>query len=447
MLSQITCPNCQMPFMADIHQIIDVGQSPDMKQFLLSGYLNAAKCPACDAVTQVTTPILYHDPAHELFLIHIPIELNLQYEEQEKLIGQLMQRTMDRLPSDQRRGYMLQPQMVMSMETLLEMVLETEGITKEMIEHQKKQTELLQNLIDVEGEYQTELIKQNESQIDESFFAMLRSMLEMADSMDDTDQSLKLINLQAKLYKNTVYGKKLEKQQQALKQFGREVKSGGVLSPKLLLKHVLANRHDEEVINALIVAGQSAFNYEFFILLTEKIEKRQKSGLNAEELIKLRTKLLEIQDEMERQSKAILSGVQGLLQEIIEAEDRREAVRSNLAKIDTIFMNILSSLFSEAKQIGDSKTANDLMEIQGIIIEEIENQAPPEIRLINQLLRTENEEERIRLINDNRDLLNFDLLALAESIKEDARRSGEGDLAKRADKVESMVRAQLLFQG
>jgi hypothetical protein len=87
------------------------------------------------------------------------------------------------------------------------------------------------------------------------------------------------------------------------------------------------------------------------------------------------------------------------------------------------------------------------MEIQGIIIEEIENQAPPEIRLINQLLKTENEEEQIRLIDGNRDLLNSDFLALAESIKEDARRSGEGDLANRAEKVESMVRAQLLLQG
>ena len=447
MQSQITCPSCQIPFMADIHQIIDVGQSPDMKQLLLSGYLNAAQCPACGAVTQVTTPILYHDPAHELFLIHIPIELNLQHKDREKLIGQLMQRTMDRLPPEQRRGYMLQPQMVMSKETLLEMVLETEGITKEMIEHQKKQTELLQNLIGVEGEYQTELIKQNRSQIDDTFFAILRSMLEMADIREDNDQSLKLINLQAKLYKNTVYGKKLEQQQQALQQFSREVKSGGGLSPKLLLKHVLANRQDDEVINALIVAGQSAFNYEFFIQLSEKIEKRRNSGLDTEELINLRAKLLEIQDEMERQSKEILSGVQGLLQGFIEAEDRRDAVRSNLAKIDTIFMNVLSSLFSQAKQRGDTKTANDLMEIQGIIIEEIENQAPPEIRLINQLLRTENEEEQIRLLNGNRDLLNFDLLALAESIKEDARRSGEGDLANRADQVESMVRAQLLVQG
>ncbi len=447
MQSQITCPNCQKPFLADIHQIIDVGQSPDLKQLLLSGYLNAAQCPDCGAVTQVTTPILYHDPAHELFLIHIPIELNLQYEDQEKLTGKLMQQSLDRLPPEQRRGYMLQPQMVMSKETLLEMVLETEGITKEMIEHQKKQSELLQDLIGAEGEYQTDLIKQKESQIDETFFALLRSMLEMADSMEDNDQSLNLINLQAKLFKNTVYGRKLEKQQQALQQFGREVKSVGGLSPKLLLKHVLTNRNDEEVISALIAAGQPAFNYDFFILLSEKIEKRQKSGLNTGELINLRAKLLEIQDEMERQSKEILSGVQRMLQGIIEAEDRREAVRSNLAKIDAIFMNVLSSLFSQAKQKGDTKTADDLMEIQGIIIEEIENQAPPEIRLINQLLRTENEEEQIRLLNGSRDLLNFDLLALVESIKEDARRSGEGDLTNRADKVESMVRAQLLFQG
>ena len=147
MQSQIICPNCQAPYVADIHQIIDIGKSPEMKQLLLSGYLNAAQCPACQAVTQVTTPLLYHDPEHELFLVYIPLELSMQKADQEKLIGQLIQQAMDQLPPEQRRGYMLQPQVVLNTQTLMERVLETEGVTREMIEHQKEQTDLLQNFI------------------------------------------------------------------------------------------------------------------------------------------------------------------------------------------------------------------------------------------------------------------------------------------------------------
>ena len=447
MQSQITCPNCQTPYTADIHQIVDVGKSPEMKQLLLSGYLNAAQCPACHAVTQVTTPLLYHDPEHELFLVHIPIELSMQHEDQEKLIGQLIQRAMDQLPAEERKGYMLQPQSVLNMQTLMERVLETEGVTREMIERQKEQTDLLRMLLASDGENQAELLKQNEDQIDETFFAILRSMLEVSDKSEDNESSLKLINLQAKLYKNTTFGRRLEMQQQALQQFSREVKNEGQLSPKLLLKHVLANRDDKEVVEALIVSGQPAFNYEFFVQLSEKIEKREKSGLDVHELINLRTYLLEFQDEMERQSKEMLTGVQAALQEIIEAEDRRSAIQSNLGNIDTLFMNVLSSLANQAAQRGETKTANDLIEIQGIIIEEIENQAPPEIRLINQLIRTENEEEQIQLLNGSQELLNTDLLKLAESIKEDARRSGEIELANKAEKVESMVRTQLVNQG
>ncbi len=446
MQSQITCPNCQTTYAADIHQIIDIGKSPEMKQLMLSGYLNAAQCPTCQTVTQVTSPLLYHDPEHELFLVFIPIELSMRQADQEKLIGQLIQQAMDQLPPEQRRGYMLQPQTVLNMQSLMERVLEKEGVTHEMIEHQREQADLLKNLLASDGANQAELIKQNEDQIDESFFAILRSMLELSERGEENESLLKLINLQARLYKNTTYGRKLEKQQQVLKQFSRDVKNHGKLSPGLLLKHVLSNREDREVVDALIVAAQPAFNYEFFMQLSEKIEKRQKAGLAAEELTSLRTYLLEIQDEMERQSKEMLSRVQDTLREIVEAEDRGAAIRSNMGKIDTLFMNVLSSLSTQAEERGDSKTANDLREIQGIIIEEIENQAPPEIRLINQLLRTENEEEQIQLLNGSQDLLNSDLLKLAESIKEDARNSGEEELAKRADKVESMVRAQILVQ-
>ena len=106
-------------------------------------------------------------------------------------------------------------------------------------------------------------------------------------------------------------------------------------------------------------------------------------------------------------------------------------------------MNVLSSLFSQAKRRGESKTANDLMEIQGIIIEEIENQAPPEIRLVNQLLRTENEEEQLRLLGENENLITAELLELTASISADAERSGDKELANLASRVERMVKAQL----
>ncbi|MGH2538864.1 MAG: CpXC domain-containing protein, partial [Candidatus Promineifilaceae bacterium] len=112
MQTQITCPRCGTTYQGEVFQIIDVGLQPPLKQALLGGYLNIAQCPNCRAVTQVAAPLLYHDPEHELFLVYLPMELSMSKNDQERLIGQLVQRAMDQLPAEQRRGYMLQPKTV-----------------------------------------------------------------------------------------------------------------------------------------------------------------------------------------------------------------------------------------------------------------------------------------------------------------------------------------------
>ncbi len=53
MITQITCPNCGTPYSAEVHQIIDVGRQPELKQMLLSGQLNVAVCPSCGAGGQL----------------------------------------------------------------------------------------------------------------------------------------------------------------------------------------------------------------------------------------------------------------------------------------------------------------------------------------------------------------------------------------------------------
>ena len=58
MQTQLTCPACQTPFLGEVHQIVDVGLHPDMKQMLLTGALNVVQCPACGTATRVGTPFL-----------------------------------------------------------------------------------------------------------------------------------------------------------------------------------------------------------------------------------------------------------------------------------------------------------------------------------------------------------------------------------------------------
>ena len=193
MHSQITCPNCSTPYTAEVHQIIDVGRQPELKQMVLSGQLNVAVCPNCGAGGQLSSVVLYHDPDHELFMLYVPPELQMDQMQQEQYIGRLTREVLDKTPMEQRRAYMLQPAMILTMQSFVEKVLETEGITKEMIDRQRKQAELLDTLAKAEPDVVDYLIKERSSEIDETFFLMLKSFVERAVQMDDNEQLLPLV--------------------------------------------------------------------------------------------------------------------------------------------------------------------------------------------------------------------------------------------------------------
>lgn len=444
MQTQITCPVCQTKFVGEVHQIVDVGQDPELKEMFLGGYLNVVQCPSCGSVTQVGTPLLYHDPEHELFLVHVPLEMNLSHEEQQQLIGQLVRRAMDSLPPEQRRGYMLQPQTVISMQTLVEKVLEAEGITPEMVAQQRAQADLLQELLLADKEMVENLIIEREDQIDAGFFALLRALMESAEHAGQEDQMMKLVNLQALLFRKTEYGQKLERQQQALHAFTREAKQAGGLTPRLLLKHVLANRDDEVVVESLLMAGQQAFNYEFFVLLSERIEKRQKSGINANELLDLREYLLQLQQEMEQKSREIMAEAQKTLSQLLSAEDKQATIKANMGNFDDVFMLVLSASIAQAENRGDTARLAELREIQNGIVQVIEQQAPPQVRLINQLLGAESDEEMRQLLDDNTELVQPELMELVGAIAAQADETDDQELKSRLGRLETVIANRLV---
>lgn len=443
MQTQITCPSCGSPFTGEVHQIVDVGLEPDLKDLLLNGHLNVVQCPTCGTVTQVSTSMLYHDPAHELFLVYMPMEMNLSHAQQQEQIGQLVKRAMDRLPAEQRRGYMLQPQTLINLQTLMEKVLETEGITPEMLSRQRKQAELLQQLLTVDKQAADALIRQHDADIDETFFAMLRSVMDSFADSDQEVESLTLINLQAKLYKQTTVGRRLERQQLAVHAFTREANRQG-LSPKLLLKHVLANRDDKDIVRALVLTGQQAFDYQFFLLFTEKIEKREKAGVDVQAMVSLRDELLEMQQQMEKQSREALTKANETLTEILAAKDKAAAVQTSIDRIDELFMMVLSANLSQAEEAGEMARLQALREVQEAILYEMERQAPPEIRLVNQLVRAESPDRMNQLLDENQNLIKPELLQLVKRIESQAEEQGNTELREQLDNVHSIITRRLL---
>ena len=445
MQTQITCPNCGIPYMTNVHQIIDVGQHPELKQMLLSGQLNVAVCPNCGAAGQVATAMLYHDPAHELFMVYVPQEMNLDHDQREQIIGQLVLHVMDNTPQEQRRAYMFQPQTVLSMQSFMENVLETEGITKEMMARQRKQIELLNTLAKADSDVVDYLLQERADEIDETFFAMLKSYIDQAAQMNDNSQLIPLVNLQAKLMTETAVGREIEKRQIALHALNKEAKEAGGLTPQLLLRHVLLNQEDLATLDAIIQVGAGAMTYDFFTGLTAEIDKQRLAGNEkaARRLTELRADLLKIQEEMQKQSEMMVQNARQTLEAILAVEDMEAAVQANMEQIDEAFMYVLTTEISRAAQEGQDERLRALEQVHELIVKQIEGYAPPEIQLLNDLVQAETEGQRQGILDENEDLLSEDLLKIVDLLQDQAQTSGQEQLDGRLSNIKALIRERL----
>lgn len=449
MQTQISCPNCGTPYIADIHQVIDVGRQPQLKEMLLSGQLNVAVCPNCGAGGRIATPLLYHDPAHELFMIHIPQEMNLDQIRREELVGRLVQQVINQTPMEQRRGYMLQPQTMLTMQSFMEKVWGTEGVTPEMLARQQRQVELLRTLVTASPDVQDYLIKERSREIDETFFGILRAQIEATSQMSDGNEVVGLLNLQAKLMTETEVGRHLEKQQIALHALSREAKKAGGLTPEMLARHIIANESDESLVNTIALTGQQAMNYEFFAHLTAEVDRREKAGdkAGAQRLGRVRDQLLELQREMQEATQQVLKEAQATLDSILSAPNMEEAVAANLGRIDDAFMHVLEARQMHAEQSGRRDESERLHRLREAIITQIQGETPPEVRLLTQLVSASNKAEREQMMAAAPELVSGQLLEVVDMLGEQAQNAGQVDLADRLVEIRAELNAKLLVAG
>ena len=445
MRTQLTCPQCGTPYSAEVHQVVDSKRTPELKQQLLNGQLNVAVCPQCGAGGQMATMLLFHDAEHELFMIHVPQELNLDQVQRETVIGQLTKQVMDDTPMEERRAYMFQPQIMLNWQAFLEKVLETEGVTPEMIARQKKQSELLQTLIRADKDVQDVLLAERADEIDETFFAMLQSFMDMASQTNSEQDLLKITNLRYRLMTETAVGKRMEQQQIALHKLSQAAKKQGGLSPALLLEHILLNQEQPHVVDGLVMAGQGALQYEFFSLLTAEIEKVEAAGDKAAtaRLTSLREELLKLYEAMQQQSKNMMEDALATLDTLLAAPDKEQALAENAQKIDDAFMAVLTARMNDAEQQNDIPQFQALNEIHALIYAQMEQTMPPHVQLLNQLVRSDSAEQQNQLLDENSQLISEELTQMIDQVMEQAGGHGQEELNGRLQAVRSLIQARL----
>ena len=380
--THINCPNCRQPIMADIDQLFDVGQDPTVKQKILSGSFNLAACPNCGYQGMIATPLVYHDPSKELLLTYFPPELGLPINEQERIIGPMITRVTNSLPQEKRKAYLLQPQAMLTMQTMLERILAADGITKEMIQAQQERMNLLQRLLTASDESIDQISKENDALIDNDFFNLLNRLIEAASVNGDQESAKRLSDLQKKLLTQTTFGRQIQEQSKDVETAIQALQSAGKSLTREKLLELVINAPNETQLSVLASLGRPGMDYEFFRLLSEKIERGRPD--EKEHLIKLRETLLEMTRAIDKQMEERLLQAKKNLSSIMQAKDIKEAMVQNLAVVDEFFVQAFNEEMELARKAGDLEKIAKLKQIEEVV--DKASAPPAEVALIQELL-------------------------------------------------------------
>jgi hypothetical protein len=434
--SQISCPNCGSPIQADIHQLIDVGQDPSAKAKLLSGTLNRVHCSVCGFASALATPLVYHDPENELLLTFVPVEIGMDKQEQEKIIGTLINRVMDNLPPELRKGYLLQPQSVLTMQGLIDRVLETEGVTKEDIEAQRDKMRLFEDLLRSSEDQLDEFIQEHDEELDSTFFQLASLALQATPDQNARTAATQRLEKAIEL---STFGQRLKAQEQELKEATESLRAlaeDGLTRESLL--DLFVNAPNDERIVALVNLTRPALDYNFFQLLSGKIETAE--GEEEDRLTNLREQILEVTQEIDKIQQAQAERAASLLKTLVEADDLDGAIQQALPLIDDLFLGTLQANLRVAEEREDQETHTRLKQIEDKIQALIQESLPKGLQLAQRLLEAEDDDAAEALLLEDKELIDEDLLnALMGAIQQ----LKDADQEEAANRLRKMHRLAL----
>jgi hypothetical protein len=430
--TRINCPNCKQPIIADLDQLFDVGQDPTAKQKILSGAFNIASCPNCGFKGMIATPIVYHDPEKGLLLTYFPPELSLPINEQERIIGPLITGITNSLPQEKRKAYLFQPQAMLTLQTMVERILEADGITKEMIQAQKDRQILLERLINASDDTINEIATQEDKLLDSDFFNLLNRLIETAAISGDQESAKRLGDLQKKLLANTTFGKQVQEQSKDVEAAIQTLQSAGKsLTREKLLDMVIKAPNDTQL-SVMASLARPGMDYEFFRLLSEKIDRARAEG--RERLIKLRDQLLELTRAIDKQMEERLQQGRKNLNTILQAADVKNAMTQNLAVVDEFFVQVFNEEMEAARKVGDLEKISKLKQVEEVVDQA--NTPPPEVAIIQELLEAaDSDDELNKKLDEHKAEITPELMEILSNLLARADSGEDAELKTRMTKV------------
>jgi hypothetical protein len=388
----------------------------------------------------LSVPLVYHDSSKELLFCLVSQQLGLSEPERQRIIGQLTNAIINSLPPERRKGYLLQPKQFLSLQTLVEAVLEADGITKEMLEQQEARVQLIVELAEATDDplRLAAVIQEHQSEIDLDLFALLAAQIQMAEEQQSQSAD-QLVRLRQALIEQTQVGQKVGERERALESALQDIDEHTTREDLIARIEALQEEHAEQVLSMLIAVARPLIDYQFFQLLTQRIESLEENdAASAKGLKDKRAMILNIAQRLDAELRARTQEKAQLLSQILDSETPKEVIRAHLPEMDSVFISVLEANIAQSQQSDEHEAEAQLRAVRDMIVEVLQESAPPEIRFINQLLQAEYPDETRAMLRENQARLDDDMLSLFDALI--------GDLAERGDTETSERLAQIKAQ-
>lgn len=415
----VNCPNCGQPTTVRLEQVIDVGQEPAKKQQFLRGQINVLSCARCGNRTVVAAPLVYHDPEKQLLLAFIPHELNLPMAQEEQEVGRLTNMVLNNTPAEQRKAYLLNPTRIMSLNALVEKVMEADGVNADQMREQTQKVQLIVKMAEAaydDAKLRT-MIEENQAKIDYNFMTLITMTLQQAAQMHDEPT----VDRYGRLREAIV--KQLDLKAEDLPSLGVEENIDA------LIDDLLAAKDSSTVaLQNVVATNRPLIDYQFFLHLTQRADNAPADEQTR--LMELRDELVSITDEMDRMAQQAIEVATRQLNEVLESDDVEAKLQELYPHINEAFLVVLSANVEQARAMKREDIAEMLMRIYARVVEMMEDRLRPEIKAMNQLLRMESSDERMDLLREQLNIYNpAGFIQMIDAVIDDLEQSGQGDVA------------------
>jgi len=439
--AQIQCPNCRTPYVVPVFSIIDLGVNPELKGALLNSQINMASCPKCGMGGPLNAPLLVHEPEHQFLGVFVPAAQNSQANmQQQKAIGDLTQTLMRKLPQEARRGYMLQPKQFMDWQHFMEQIWGFEGVTPEMLRRQRNQGELLQRLVGLANDRKAlEIALERSSELlDRDFFALLDRFLMMSSNQGQQAGVAALMQLRSHLLEITDVGKEIKAQQDKVRAILSEFTA--TTTREEVLERVLTvwQTEGDELANSLIGAIAPMIDYQFLMLVTQRLESATDEA-ERKHLEQMRQLALTIQEQQNASQQEMAQQMQQILQEVLQAPDTAAKLREFADVLDESFLAMLAANIQAAQRNNSTAAARRLQQIYEQALAILREQMPDDVRLLNELIAAPDKATLNQLLKDNRAKFTKEFMASMQEVEGQLREAERKELADRLKSLRSQI--------